>query len=345
MAGTTNVQQWNPTAANQETDAQYLADSQRAGGATNPSVFDATLANKLFYQVTTYLDALFTAFANKGFTTSDSNLSTLTAECANFLTTADVLPAVQVVAYAASLTLNAAAANGFYVTAMTGNLTITAVNGLTSGQLVVLYYQQDAVGGRTVTFPATMVGAQQPDPAASSVSAQLFGYDSATSKLRAIGPLVSNNGTFVSGTLSAAALTLSSGAPNGYVLTGNGTTFAPAAPPVTRGAHVTNVNGNYYQWSDGVIEAWGSVSVPANGSTFNTAPITFPVAFTQNPSITITTVGQASNSGDPTTPPDVQLQTLSTTGATAFMARTIVASAGGGHFDNTITLNWRAIGV
>lgn len=87
---TTNLQQWNPTAVNQETDAEYVADSQRAGGATNPAIFEAELANKAYYQWSTFLTALFQAFAAKGYTTSDSNLSSLTAQCLNFTTAADV---------------------------------------------------------------------------------------------------------------------------------------------------------------------------------------------------------------------------------------------------------------
>ncbi len=87
---TTNLQQWNPTAVNQENDAQYTADSQRAGGATNPAIFQAELANKAYYQWSTFLTALFQAFANKGYTTSDSNISSLTAQCANFATSNDL---------------------------------------------------------------------------------------------------------------------------------------------------------------------------------------------------------------------------------------------------------------
>ena len=226
---TTNILQWNPSAVNQENDATYAADSQRSGGATNPSIFEAELANKAFYQWSTYIAGLFQAFAAKGFTTSDSNLSSLTAQCANFLTTADLLPAVQVVPYAATVTLNAAQANGFYIQTMAGNLNIAAVPGLTSGQLIAMYYQQDATGGRTVTFPSVMVGALQPDYTANSISAQLFGYDAQTGFLRAIGPLLSSAGTYV-GNLHAGTITLSSGAPLGQVLTGNGTNFVAAAP-------------------------------------------------------------------------------------------------------------------
>ena len=228
---TTNLLQWNPTAANQENDAAYLADSQRAGGATNPAIFEAQLANKAYFQWSTFLTALFTAFANKGFTTSDSNLPTLTAQCANFLTTADLLPAVVNVPYAATVTLNAATANGFYLQTLTGNLTIAAVTGASAGQLIALYYQQDSVGGRTVTFPSDFVGAVQPDPAANAVSVQVFDWDANTSRMRAQGPLVSANGAFFPsalvalGLVTAGTFTLIGSISAGSALLYNGTSF------------------------------------------------------------------------------------------------------------------------
>ncbi len=249
---TTNIIQWNPSATNQETDAAYLADSMRAGGAVDPAVFLSVLANKAFYQWSTYLTALFNAFAAKGFTTSDSNLSTLTAQCAHFLTTADVLPAVQTVPYAASLALNAGQANGFYIAPMTGNLTISAVTGLTAGQLVTLSYQQDGVGGRTVTFPSSVVGGAQPDPAPNAVSTQLFVYDAVTSLLRAVGPLVGTSTSWfagaldvdaalrVVGTATLGALTLTSPGSAGEVLTNVGGVFVPQPLAGTTMSDVTS---------------------------------------------------------------------------------------------------------
>jgi hypothetical protein len=245
---TTNVQLWNPTQANQENDAAYLADSQRAGGAVNPALFDATLANKLFNQLSTYVFALFTAFANKGFTTSDSNVATLTAQCANFLTSADILAALQLIPFVSSISLNATQANGFYVEAMTGNLTITAVTGLTAGQIIALSLQQDATGGRTVTYPGIMVGAVQPDPTPNAVSVQLYQYDPVTSLLRAITPSVSNNGVVFSANvtlptlLKAGAFTLNSPGSPGMVLTNVGGNFVPLAPARAPGT-VTDFTG------------------------------------------------------------------------------------------------------
>lgn len=267
---TTNMQQWNPTAANQETDAEYTADSQRVGGATNPSLFDAKLANKLFFQLSTYLDALFTAFAVKGFTTSDSNLSTLTAQCANFLTTADVRNNVRVVAYAPALTLDGSVYNGIYVSGMTGALSLTISN-LTSGQLIALYFQQDGAGGRTVAYPGFVVGAAQPDPAANAVSGQLFYWDTTTGQLRALTPMMSNNLTVietdldVAGRTMLAELTLNNPGVGGQILTNVSGFFVPQDPPTISTASVTDVTGarvfgGVYQNTSGgelTVTGWG----------------------------------------------------------------------------------------
>lgn len=218
-AGSTNAQQWNPNASNQETDAQYTADSQRAQGAQNTSIFLSITANKMFYQLSTYLTALFQAFADKGFTTSDSNLNTLTAVCANFLTSVDVRSGLTVLAYAPNIALNIAQTVG-YVIALAGNTAIGSVTGYAPGQLLLMVYQQNGTGGYTVAYPAgDFVGAVQPDPAPNTYSAQLFYVGSAGYPIQALGPMVSSTGMMlfnsasfngsvnVTGTLTATMLT------------------------------------------------------------------------------------------------------------------------------------------
>lgn len=320
MAGTTNAQQWNPTAANQETDAQYTADSQRAAGAANTSIFMSPTANKLFYQTTTYIAALFQAFANKGYTTSDSNLNTLTAQCANFLTSADVRAGLTPVAYTPTVTLNAAASNGFFMP-LGGNLTIAAISGATAGQMLLMVYQQNGTGGNTVQFPANFVDAVQPDPAPNVVSVQIFTVDTITGYYRATGPLLSSNGGFftsatfsgaikVGGNANVGSLQIGGGAQSGYVLTGNGSTFvpmAPAAATVTRGPLQSNATGYWYQWSDGVIEQWGVSGVIGNGSTVSgtgnfvqpfAVPFTTPASVNMSVGLTnIATTGTDSGCG------------------------------------------------
>ncbi len=90
MAGSSNFQQWNPNSTNQETDSQYTSDSQRSGGAANPSTFASATANKLFYQLSTFVTAFATMMANKGYTLSDANLANLEAVLTNVITAVDL---------------------------------------------------------------------------------------------------------------------------------------------------------------------------------------------------------------------------------------------------------------
>lgn len=183
----TNLLQWNPTAANQETDAQYAADSQRSGGAVDPSVFAAKLGNKLFYQLSTYMTALFTAFANKGFSTSDANFENLTAQCANFLTTKDILPGLQNVLYAPLVIFNCDQANGFQVT-LTGDLGVNVAYA-DVGQMITFAFTQDGVGGHSVSTSSNVLGMGTPSKAANATSVQTF-ICLGDNLLHPIGPMV-----------------------------------------------------------------------------------------------------------------------------------------------------------
>lgn len=151
---TTNLLQWNPTAVNQENDTQYNADSQRAGGATNPSVFQAELGNKAFYQWSTYLTALFQAFANKGFTTSDSNINTLTATCANFLTTADVKPVQLHIPFSTTPVFDGALANGFRIDLSANVTSSNFINVPPSGTLITFYIVSASPGNFSFAWPS-----------------------------------------------------------------------------------------------------------------------------------------------------------------------------------------------
>ena len=90
MPGTNNLIQWNPTQANQENDAAYAADTQRLNGAANPSQFASALANKAFYQWSTFVAAFGQMMATKGFNMSDANIATLAATLAHVLTDVDI---------------------------------------------------------------------------------------------------------------------------------------------------------------------------------------------------------------------------------------------------------------
>lgn len=87
-----NFLQWNPAEANQETDAQYSSDAMRQGGAGNPSIFPSATANKLFYQLSTFVAGFAQALAAKGYSVTDVSLANLGAVLANVMTAADMSP-------------------------------------------------------------------------------------------------------------------------------------------------------------------------------------------------------------------------------------------------------------
>jgi hypothetical protein len=92
MPGSNNFQQWNPSKINQETDAQYAADSERTGGAGTGETFPARTANKVLYQSSTFNKALGDALAAKGYTISDTDVVALAGVLAAVMTQADMAP-------------------------------------------------------------------------------------------------------------------------------------------------------------------------------------------------------------------------------------------------------------
>ena len=245
---TSNFQQFNPTLANQETDAEYLVDSTRTGGAGVDAIWPSPSANKTLYQASTAITALMQMMANKGFTVSDASLAALTTQLSNILTTADILSNLQSVSWASSIALNAARYNGFQI-ALSGNSALS-ISGQTVGQVIVLLFAQDGTGGHTVTYSGSFVGGVQPDPTASTISGQIFKVN-AVGVLQALGPMVSANG--MSGMalgavnpalVNASTLQVASTAPNGQVLVGNGTSYVPRlGAPIT--AVRTDKTGTY----------------------------------------------------------------------------------------------------
>jgi len=186
---TTNFLIWNPGMVNQETDSAYASDSQRSGGASASTIFASILANKLFYQLSTFVAAFAQMMANKGFTMSDANYATLTATLANVLTTADS-PVYSTPTFSSALALNASGTAGFYIGPMTSNTTIT-LTGLTEWQEVEFMFEQNSTGGFNVAYPANMVGFAAPDPTANSTTFQK-GKVYPDGKLHAISPAISS---------------------------------------------------------------------------------------------------------------------------------------------------------
>ncbi len=72
--------QWDPSQTNMETDQQYSADPTRAGGAVDGSPFPAILANKLFYQCTTFIASFALMLTNAGYSIEDSASAALVAQ-------------------------------------------------------------------------------------------------------------------------------------------------------------------------------------------------------------------------------------------------------------------------
>jgi hypothetical protein len=198
MSGTSNFVAWDAPQVNIESDTQYAADSSRINGLATGAIVPSPLLNKVLLQATIMPAAIGEALAAKGFSTSDSSQSALAAVLANLITTADQPATLQLVPYSPTVSLNAANVSGFYIE-LTGNCAIQAITGLTAGQLVVIFYAQDATGGRLVTFPSNMSSAIAPNTTANAVSMQVFRYDPYTEQLRPAGPLVSPQSMAYSG--------------------------------------------------------------------------------------------------------------------------------------------------
>jgi hypothetical protein len=88
MAGSTNFIQTNPSAANQEDDATYAADSLTTGGVGVDDILPSPWLNKVWFQPSTFVCALAYVIANwgSGFTITDTSLATLKTNLLNFLT-------------------------------------------------------------------------------------------------------------------------------------------------------------------------------------------------------------------------------------------------------------------
>lgn len=83
MPGSHNFQVFNPTnTANTDTDADYLAQTQRSGGLV-AGIAITTMHNKLYRQVSVMVTALAQFMANQGQVVSDSDVNALTTAVTN----------------------------------------------------------------------------------------------------------------------------------------------------------------------------------------------------------------------------------------------------------------------
>ena len=271
----TNFIQWNSAALNQETDAEYLADAQRIGGVTTGSLAPSATMNKFYYQASTFIAAFGQMLATKGYSNSDASLPTLAAVLANVLTEADMGAQIVSVPYSPTPAFNAAGNNGFQMT-LTGNITASTISGVSPGQLLAFYFVQDSVGGRTVSWPSSFVGALQPDAAASSVSVMLFRSD-LSGTVRAVSPSISNNGIFAMNGLFCPTRSPGDNTTNAAT-----TAFVKQAlaASFTSGS---NANGRWVKDPTGHIHQWGTIS----GSIVTGSTITFPTPFTDASSVSV----------------------------------------------------------
>lgn len=168
-----NFLQHNPNQSNQETDAQYQADSLRAGGIALDDILPSLWLNKIWYQTSTMCAALAQMMAAKGYSMSDANLATLAATLANLLTNADIKPGLIQVPFSPSAQFDCSKANGFGMT-LAGNLTSLAIINAVAGQQVTLAFTQGNSGGYTVPFPSNVKNPGVVDAGGGNTSMQQF---------------------------------------------------------------------------------------------------------------------------------------------------------------------------
>jgi hypothetical protein len=154
----TNFLQWNSGEANQETDAEYLADAQRVGGAPIGSVFPSATANKLFFQISTMVLVIANFITGQGYNAEDSNLSTLLSNFIGALASLFSAPGINSVPFSATPTFNAANGTKFEIT-LTGNVTSSNITGLVPSMELTFIIHQDSTGGRSFVWPSNVPGA------------------------------------------------------------------------------------------------------------------------------------------------------------------------------------------
>lgn len=178
MSGTTNFQQWNPSAVNQETDSQYTLDALRSGGVPSGAIVGSPTFNKAMYQQATFTAAFAQALANKGYSVTDDNFSNLVAAFQHIRTDADVGASILTITPGSTVTFPTESSTQFDLT-LNQNVTSSYLTGPSSGnpapgQLLLFVIAQDATGGRTFAWPSNITTPGSICPLASSISVQSF---------------------------------------------------------------------------------------------------------------------------------------------------------------------------
>ena len=329
MAGTTNFLQFNPSQANQETDAAYLTDSVRTSGAGVDGIWPSDSANKTLYQASTMVAALAQMLANKGFSVSDANYAALVTQLGNILTTADGRGGLQNLIWSSTISLNAATFQGFAIP-LQGS-TALSLTGVSAGALYVMLYTQDSAGGHTVTF-GTGFGANavQPDPAPYAVSAQVFMANAAL-LLVPIGPLMSSggiNGTPIGSSTPSTGVFSSLQGPT-VSLSDSSTNAATTAWVRSVFSSLPSSNG-YVYLAGGIILQWAhGTAVHTDSPDPLTQIVSFPIAF---PTACFV-AGVSTQIGDSTADGNCMFQTVGApTTSSVFVTFQIMTDTGSSHY-------------
>jgi hypothetical protein len=350
MAGSTNLLQWNPTGANQETDAQYLTDGQRTGGAVDPSIWTSALANKVLYQISTVTTALGQALAAKGYVISDAALSTLAGQLANIVTQIDLIAALALYAPITSPALQGVPLAPTPATA--DNSTKLATTAFVKGQgylasitnamvLSALGFTPVQQGGGALQQATKLFLGWDNTRVRVTVNATDFGELAFMSDLTPYAPLV--NPTFPAGVAVTGQIVVS-----GLTAMGGGAVTIITAPATDSSTKVPNTfwvqslfqnaflaSIGYFEWPGGLILNWGFVG---GGSLTpgSQVAVTFKKAYTAGPPFAIAIAPDCTSASN-------------TTAWFSACARTAVGfnfqQAPGTQFGSIANHTWLAIGV
>lgn len=111
-----------------------------------------------------------------------------------------------------------------------------------------------------------------------------------------------------------------------------------------RGPLQSNANGRWWVWTDGVIEQFGSLTVPSTGNEQATALVTFPTPFTSQVFAFEAYVVGLPRSGSTRTA-SVQSSTVGLTTSGLNLQCNVPTGGGGATFDQDVVVQWRAIGI
>lgn len=168
---------WNPTGANQETDAEYLVDAQRLDGAANPSIFTSKVGNKVLHQASVFYTALAQALAAKGYVVSDASLATLAGVLANIVTQVDLVSALAI--YAPLVSPALAGAPTAPTPAIADNSSRVATTAFVKGQGYLA-----SITAAMVLSALGFTPVQQGGGAGQAANKIYIGYDNAAGHLR-----------------------------------------------------------------------------------------------------------------------------------------------------------------